>query len=410
MSLDKKVGKNLEQNLEDENVFGYINVQNKKIPIEILFTANNVKFLEGVLKDNYARVLNNERFIWTIPQDDTTGISLLENGEEDHVNLSPVNLGGLVNRVLSGKVDKIGLTHAERGVIKANIQRALDYALGYSSKKEYMEAPDGEKWVFDIFDKDVNDLGYSLESRRGALKAAMYAMALTGYLNDEFFLKKIKDNLKNVRVINGIESRYNEDLARTVGEVLKQFNQIDEYHSDLPYGDCDTVKSILESKINPKKPTTPEEAFKKGYKETYELKRPKVWLENSHAAKVYYTDADGKRQHKRLGFFGIDNFVNDLHNGKVKDLSISPEDQGKLYASVKRSMDFLLSNNGYTSSSYEKGIFTAKVGEGLFVLNKIGRFNKEEIKKDVSALYDKGKEKLGDLLKKELLSYNINLS
>ncbi len=413
MSLEEKVGTPSGQNKE-ENVFGYINTPKKKIPIKKLSIGDNADYSEEDLKKEYTRVLNSENSIWTIGNEmneDYANIVYFSNdGKIDSVNLSLDGLVEVVNKVLSGEVNEIELTSRDREIIKANIQRALDYVGGYSGREEYRNASEGEKKVFNKLKEDiVKDSMGSLEARRGALKAAMYAMALTGYLNDKSFLEKIKKGLEGNTIFGGITVN-NVDLAKTVGEVLMQFNQIDEYHSDLPYGEYYTVMSILESKINPRKDLTPEEAFEKGYNETMKL-QTKVWLDNAYAAKVYYTDANGKRQHMRLDFQNIDAFVREMLNNSVKNMNISNEDQGKLYASVKRSVEFLLKNKDSDSSSYWKNkLFAEKAAKGFFVLYKLGRFNEDDIKKDVSVLYEHGREELGDLLKRELSEYKVNLN
>ncbi len=413
MGLDEKVGNTSGQN-EEENIFGYLTVQGKKIPIKKLFIGNNADYSEEDLKKEYTRVLNSEDSIWTIGneinEDHANIVYFSNDGKIDSVNLSLDSLVEVVNKVLNGEVNEIELTSRDREIIRANIQRALDYVGGYSNREEYHNASEGEKKVFNKLKDDiVNDSMGSLEARRGALKAAMYAMALTGYLNDKSFLEKIKRGLEGNTIFGGITVN-NVDLAKTVGEVLNQFNQIDEYHSDLPYGEYYTVMSILESKINPRKDLTPEEAFKKGYDETMKL-QTKVWLDNAYAAKVYYTDENGKRQHMRLDFQNIDTFVREMIKNNVKDMNISNEDRGKLYASVKRSVEFLLKNNDSDSSSYWKNkLFAEKAAKGFFVLYKLGRFNEKDIEKDVSELYKNGREELGDLLKEELSIYKINLN
>jgi hypothetical protein len=205
------------------------------------------------------------------------------------------------------------------------------------------------------------------------VKEAIAAMYLLDLTNSRPLLRMIESGLKDGRPPGTIAA---------IGSAFQKYGMIDEYHSDLPCGRADVLLSVLEAKLRPEGPMTEEEAFEKGYRQAYEGRRSGgVWGDVLDAAKITFV-AGEKRQSERVTFPTVMPLADRVLRGEIEDVQLPPEEKGKLYASIMKSRDFIMSDGPYSGGDIT-GYLAERMVAGLYLLGRLDAPESVELLSDV---------------------------
>ena len=279
---------------------------------------------------------------------DAGRISFVEDGERKYARVSWMQASQLAEKKRTGEITDIRVEPADKGKIAGSIVAALNL---YSGKKQSIGSDTGEAMVKEAI-------------------AAMYLLDLT---NSRPLLRMIESGLKDGRPPGTIAA---------IGSAFQKYGMIDEYHSDLPCGRADVLLSVLEAKLRPEGPMTEEEAFEKGYRQAYEGRRSGgVWGDVLDAAKITFV-AGEKRQSERVTFPTVMPLADRVLRGEIEDVQLPPEEKGKLYASIMKSRDFIMSDGPYSGGDIT-GYLAERMVAWLYLLGRLDAPESVELLSDV---------------------------
>ncbi len=287
-------------------------------------------------------------------------IEIEKTNKHQTCRLTWLNAYSLARKKLEETIREIEIQPRDRGLITASVYRSLDAAL---TKTEL-----------------------TLSVRKIFAREAIAGMYLLDLTNNKTLLRKIRDCLDLIP----------RELVCEIGLEFRIFDIIDEYHHDLNCRNSDVLKAVIESKLKSKKPRTDEEEFKEGFEASYNRMGEDVWRSDLNAAKIEYVE-EGTKKTSRLTRSSVSDVAYKIHRGEITEIKLTKREQGRLYGSVRKSIDHLI--NPIPGKTDYPG--TKEIVAGLYLL---GRLDHPETSTMISTLLG-GKPKLLKSLFEEIDKY-----
>ncbi len=293
-------------------------------------------------------------------------IYYMEDGKRQQSALDFSEVGILAGKKKEGKISEITFYPDDLGKIAGSISKALDFAF----KPEAM--PGG---------------------RRSLAGRAVCGMYLTGLTDNRTLLRKIE---------KGIKQPESAGVTTEIGEKFFELGMVDDYHSDLSPQYAGVLAAVLDAKLRPEGKMSDEEAFEKGFQEVYSDKGNLLWSSGALTPKASYT-LDEVAKSRRISQMEVSDLAQKVADERITDLKISPKDQGRLYAGVKKSIDALLSHPQFKDGEGRGKIVVRDIMAGLYLL---GRLQEEqaETRELLSGVVD-ARPELGKVVEAELQKY-----
>ncbi len=293
--------------------------------------------------------------------ENTPKISYTQNSKTTEQGLWFRDGSEVAERLIRGEISKIEIASpTQRAKLAASVYRSLDRAFGNSPR-------DGPS------------------ARRDFAKEAIAGIYLLQQLNDPIIGQLINEFYEKIEqgVNQNLDGRRDYDVALGIFDAMQKLGMADEYHQDLTSSPKNLL-SLIQTKLRPQKPGTVEEEFQSGYAQVYTSKR--VWGEGVDAPQAIYTEIypeKGARRTKRINSErDAALLVQWLSSGDISDITLPPREQGKLYASLKKSIEWISQRGGYSSS-------VPQIIAGLSLLQ---RLNHPETAQLLSGLLEKRPE------------------